>query len=70
MKETRDIQCSVCGLPDTLIKDAQSGKWEYPEPGWALVNYSHVCPACNAKMIEINRVENEKNRRRFMEGQR
>lgn len=67
MKESRKIKCTSCGRPGVTIKDARLG-WIFEEPGWALVNYSNVCPSCNAKMVENNRIVNEKNRQKFMEG--
>ena len=68
MKETHNIWCAVCKRPDKLVKNAQSGKWEYPEPGWALINYTNVCPVCTAKIVAKNKAENERNREKWLSG--
>ena len=64
MKETRDIRCLECGRPGKIIKNAQSGKWEFPEPGWACLTGSHLCPKCNAELKarvdKENRLHHEK----------
>ena len=63
------IRCKTCGRPPNDITDAQSGLL-IEEPGWALVNYSHMCPECTGRLIELNKAENEKNRRLWLESKR
>lgn len=64
MKETRDIRCFQCRRPGMTIKNAQSGVWEFTEPGWACLTGSHLCPKCNAELLarvnEENRQHHEK----------
>lgn len=66
MKETRNIRCVACGRRDSLVMNAQSGKWEYPEPGWALINYANICPVCNEKLVAQNKETNRKNHEKWL----
>ena len=65
--DEREIVCSRCEHSTTMRReDVQSG-WKMDEPGWSLVNYSHVCPACTKKLVEHTKILNERKRQYPME---
>lgn len=61
--------CSICRRTVEASTDAQLGLI-FKESGWALVNYSRVCPECKDRLIEINRIENEKNHQKWLESKK
>lgn len=63
------IRCRTCGRPPRDITDAQSGLL-IKEPGWALVNYSHMCPECKDRLIFLNKIENDKNHQKWLESKK
>lgn len=66
--DEREIVCSKCERTAIAIRDSVQSGWIIEEPGWALVNYSHLCPRCRARYERNNDVRNERNREYPMEG--